>query len=93
MFFYLRSELEVLAYGTWAVERHDKRPWRESDAYRASKAGQSLGFFAILELGKGDLVELSTTLGFPAHGDGVAPCLSCKLRVPKVGQTFPSKPQ
>ena len=70
---------DAMAEGEWPRERHDKAPWTDDDVERAEKAGQPLGFVAILLQIKGDWSELCSSLGFPTWGSLRFPCMFCKV--------------
>ena len=50
--------------GLFATERHDKDPWKKSDAWRARKAGQKLGFTASVGEFRADWLCLKQVFSF-----------------------------
>ena len=65
------------ALGREPTSRHDGSQWRESDAGRERRAGEALPWRVAILFIKGDLMEQSSTLGFPSTADGSNPCARC----------------
>ena len=65
------------AIGREPLTRHDGEGWRASDSARASRAGEPLPWRMVVLFLKGDLMEHSSTLGFPSTSAGDNPCARC----------------
>ena len=77
LFSVLTWSLRALAVGRWPDQRHDRKPWREFDTQRATRAGEELMFKAAVLYIQGDWSEYAHTLGLPAWNDGLRPCFGC----------------
>ena len=62
--------------GVWPSARHDG-PFGATDATRALKANQPLGWKAVCVIVKGDWAEYCHSLGLPTWRDGISPCPLC----------------
>ena len=69
--------LYCAAHGIYARARHDLKAWRPSDAWRMSKAGQSLAMLHACCFVCVDWAEVASTLGFPSWSSGMRPCFKC----------------
>ena len=62
------------------VGRHDKKPWLPSDSRRRMREGEKLPWRAACVLLKNDLLELSSTWGFPST-NSIEPCIYCHIGI------------
>ena len=68
---------DAAATGVHPSSRHDRAPWKDSDAGRELVAGTALGFKLCCLFFKNDLMENVTTYGFPSWATLEDPCLLC----------------
>ena len=73
----LAWSFESAACGRRPTARHDGSPWLPSDAGRQAAEGEQLPFRVACVFFKNDLMEMSSTLGFPACNSSEHPCPTC----------------
>ena len=79
-FVFLRWSAFSLARGELPFRRHDKKPWLASDRRRQRREGEQLNWRGACVLLKNDLLELSSSWGFPSTGS-LEPCIYCHIGV------------
>ena len=67
---------KAMARGEFYRRRHDGQAWSSSD-WRFEKAGKPLGWRSMILFCRCDMMEHSTSFGFPGHGSHTAPCPGC----------------
>ena len=79
VFAYLAWSFGIMLTGQHPLMRHDQLTWSEHDISfdRLRRAGQSLGYRAVVVLLKGDWSEFSVTLGFTSWASKIYPCMYC----------------
>ena len=76
LFAMLAWSFASMVRGVWPSARHDG-PFGATDATRALKANQPLGWKAVCVIVKGDWAEYCHSLGLPTWRDGISPCPLC----------------
>ena len=80
----LRWDLGCLAQGERPRARHDGQPFKETEAARASKAGQRLMRAALVHI-KGDWAEFVHTLALAMWNSVLNPCFGCTVTRAQLG--------
>ena len=78
LFSFLRWSFEAMAQRRYPSERHDRKPWHETDSSRKHLAGENLGYCASLLFIKGDWSEFVSSFGFASWATHRAPCFLCR---------------
>jgi hypothetical protein len=72
----LNQSFSAMARGLWYEQKHDCQAWSPTD-WRSAKAGQELGWRAMILFARCDMMEFSGSFGFPGHASHEAPCPTC----------------
>lgn len=78
LFSFLRWSFEAMAQRRYPSERHDRKPWHETDSSRKHLAGENLGYCASFLFIKGDWSEFVSSFGFASWATHRAPCFLCR---------------